>query len=201
MTTNVMATNVMATNVISTTVISMEDEMAKIEQQGHRTYTVVQSPIGPLTLAAADGVLCALYMEDQRYRPQETAFGVSDDEVFGATAEQLADYFASRRTEFDISLTLAGTVFQREVWAALREIPFGTTSTYRELAERIGRPTAIRAVGLAVGHNPLSVIVPCHRVVGANGSLTGYAGGLPRKQFLLELERAGRGEQPMLLPA
>lgn len=174
--------------------------MAARGRQAERSHSVVQSPIGPLTLVAADGVLCALYMEAQRYRPEEAQFGVPNAEVFGATAGQLAEYFDGRRAGFDLPLTLTGTVFQREVWAALQDIPFGTTTTYRELAEKIGRPTATRAVGLAVGHNPLSVIVPCHRVVGANGTLTGYAGGLPRKQFLLDLEREALGERPAQLP-
>lgn len=175
--------------------------MAGKREPMNRTHTLVDSPIGPLTLVAEDGVVCAVYMDAQRYRPADADFGVPDDAAFDEPKRQLQEYFAGRRTAFDFPIALSGTDFQRDVWTALRDIPFGTTTTYRDLAESIGRPTAMRAVGLAVGHNPVSVVVPCHRVVGANGALTGYAGGLPRKQFLLNLERGGTGEQPMLLPA
>ncbi len=160
-----------------------------------RAYTVVDSPVGPLTLVATDGVLSGLYMDRQRHRPDERTFGEPDAAPFADAAAQLEEYFAGRRTEFDLPLAPAGTPFQHSVWAELRRIPFGETVTYRELAERIGRPTAARAVGLANGRNPICIIVPCHRVVGADGSLTGYAGGLDRKRHLLTLERrvaAGR---------
>jgi methylated-DNA-[protein]-cysteine S-methyltransferase len=106
---------------------------------------------------------------------------------------QLDEYFAGARTEFDVPMTLVGTPFQRTVWAALREIPYGETVSYGQLAERIGRRTAVRAVGLANGRNPIGVIVPCHRVVGATGDLTGYGGGLERKRHLLDFERAVGG--------
>ncbi|KAA2254505.1 methylated-DNA--[protein]-cysteine S-methyltransferase [Solihabitans fulvus] len=156
---------------------------------GHRSHTVLDSPVGPLTAVAVDGVLAGLYMHEQRHRPPAETFGVPDDEPFGAVADQLADYFAGRRTEFDLPMTFLGTPFQRRVWTALLDIPYGETVSYGELAERIGSPTAARAVGLANGKNPISLIVPCHRVVGANGDLTGYGGGIDRKRQLLAFER------------
>ncbi|WP_371483115.1 methylated-DNA--[protein]-cysteine S-methyltransferase [Kitasatospora sp. NBC_00315] len=159
-----------------------------------RTHAVLDSPYGPLTLVAEGECLVGLYMEAQRHRPDEAAFGARSPEPdgapFAAAARQLDEYFAGRRETFDLPLTLHGTPFQQRVWAALREIPYGRTWSYGELADHIGRPTAARAVGLANGRNPLGVIVPCHRVVGADGSLTGYGGGLHRKQALLEHERA-----------
>lgn len=155
----------------------------------HRVHTVVDSPVGPLTLLAADGVLTGLYMNLQRHRPLEETFGASDPTPFAEVIGQLKEYFAAQRADFDLPLTLAGTPFQRTVWAALREIPYGQTVSYGQLAERIGRPAAARAVGLANGRNPIGIIVPCHRVVGASGDLTGYGGGLERKQYLLEFER------------
>ncbi len=157
-----------------------------------RVHTVITSPVGPLTLVAADGVLVGLYMQTQRHMPPPDIFG---DRVAGTgdglaePAAQLRDYFAGQRTEFDVPLGLAGTPFQQRVWAELQQIPYGETISYGELAERIGRPTAARAVGLANGRNPVSIIVPCHRVIGADGSLTGYGGGMERKQHLLAFER------------
>ncbi|MHC0431931.1 methylated-DNA--[protein]-cysteine S-methyltransferase [Streptomyces sp. O3] len=153
-----------------------------------RQHTVLDSPYGPLTLVATDGVLSGLYMTDQRHRPPEESFGSPDDTPFGAVAEQLRAYFARELKEFDLPLRLDGTPFQRRVWAGLLEIPYGEIRSYGELAEALGRPGAARAVGLANGKNPISIIVPCHRVVGANGSLTGYGGGLERKRRLLEFE-------------
>jgi len=159
-----------------------------------RVHTVVDSPCGPLTLVAEAGRLVGLYMEEQRHRPDRSAFGVRLPDPpgppFAEAAEQLDEYFAGRRDAFDLPLTLHGTEFQQRVWSALLEIPYGETWTYGELAEHIGQPTASRAVGLANGKNPIGVIVPCHRVVGADGGLTGYGGGLNRKQSLLEHEGA-----------
>src|SRR4051812_21858136 len=155
-----------------------------------RQHTVMDSPVGPLTLIGTDGALTGLYMDRRRYRPEPESFGDRDDEPFAAAIEQLREYFAGSRTEFELPLTLAGTAFQRQVWQALREIPYGETVSYGRLADRLGRPaTAARAVGLANGHNPIGIIVPCHRVVGANGDLTGYGGGLDRKRALLDFER------------
>jgi methylated-DNA-[protein]-cysteine S-methyltransferase len=156
----------------------------------HRTHTVVDSPVGPLTLVADDGALTGLYMDQQRHRPAAETFGDRDHEPFAEAAAQLAEYFAGRLTDFDLPLALAGTPFQRQVWDALRAIPYGRTVSYGQLAQRLGRPSAARAVGLANGRNPVGIIVPCHRVVGAGGALTGYGGGLERKRQLLDLERS-----------
>jgi methylated-DNA-[protein]-cysteine S-methyltransferase len=160
-----------------------------------RVHRIVDSPIGPLTLVATDGALSGLYMETQRHLPDATSFGVRDDGPFDDVTRQLAEYFAGERTDFDLPLHLEGTGFQRQVWAGLQDIPYGETWSYGQLAARIGSPGASRAVGLANGRNPIGVIVPCHRVVGANGRLTGYGGGLERKQFLLDLERGRRDDQ------
>jgi methylated-DNA-[protein]-cysteine S-methyltransferase len=163
----------------------------------NRAHTVVDSPVGPLTLVAVNGSLTGLYMNQQRHRPPEDHFGELDSTLFTKVIIQLDEYFARQRTEFDVPITLTGTPFQRTVWAALREIPYGQTVSYGHLAERIGRPTASRAVGLANGRNPISIIVPCHRVVGSTGSLTGYGGGLERKQHLLEFERHATERLPI----
>jgi methylated-DNA-[protein]-cysteine S-methyltransferase len=154
-----------------------------------RSHTVVDSPVGPLTLVDQDGALAGLYMHEQRHLPPAEAFGARDDRVLGAAREQLAAYFARDLKEFDLALATAGTPFQQQVWEALRAVPYGTTCTYGDLAVAVGRPTAVRAVGAANGRNPICLVVPCHRVVGAGGSLTGYAGGLDRKSFLLALEQ------------
>ncbi|MET8943543.1 methylated-DNA--[protein]-cysteine S-methyltransferase [Streptomyces sp. NPDC004542] len=155
-----------------------------------KQHTVIDSPYGPLTLVAdADGVLCGLYMTDQRHRPPEETFGDRDDTPFAEAQEQLAAYFAGELKEFTLELRLNGTPFQRGVWDQLRRIPYGETRSYGELAGALGSPGASRAVGLANGRNPIGIIVPCHRVIGAGGSLTGYGGGLDRKQRLLDFER------------
>ena len=130
-----------------------------------------------------------LRMVDQTYEPSHDGWE-RDDEAFPDAVEQLAAYFAGDRTEFDLELDLVGTQFQRRVWAALLTIPYGETRSYGEIARQIGSPGAFRAVGLANGHNPIGIIVPCHRVIGANGSLTGYGGGLDRKRALLEMEKS-----------
>ena len=156
------------------------------------THVVMDSPVGPLTLVAIDGALSGLYMEVQRHRPSPETFGAQDDPnaaPFAAVAEQLNAYFAGELTTFDLPLTLKGTEFQKTVWSALLDIPYGETTTYGQIATDLGRPTASRAVGLANGRNPISVIVPCHRVVGSTGDLTGYGGGLDRKRYLLDFER------------
>ncbi len=159
-----------------------------------RTHTVMDSPIGPLTLTADDGMLSGLYMEISRYPLSPEQAGEPDPTAFDEPVRQLAEYFAGELTEFDLELTLAGTPFQQRVWTALREIPYGETESYGELAQRIGSPTGARAVGLANGRNPISIIVPCHRVIGSSGSLTGYGGGIERKQFLLEFEQRVSGK-------
>jgi methylated-DNA-[protein]-cysteine S-methyltransferase len=142
---------------------------------------------------ALDGVLAGVHMDQQRHRPDPELFGARDDSLLTEVVTQLEEYFAGRRIAFDLPMTMVGTPFQRTVWRALCDIPFGETVSYGELAGRIGQPTASRAVGLANGRNPISIIVPCHRVIGANGSLTGYGGGLARKQHLLAFERQVSG--------
>ncbi|MFK4221785.1 methylated-DNA--[protein]-cysteine S-methyltransferase [Streptomyces sp. NPDC019890] len=153
-----------------------------------RQHTVVDSPYGPLTLVATDGVLSGLYMARQRHRPDEETFGEEDSAPFRETIRQLDAYFARELTEFDLPMRLEGTPFQRGVWDQLRQIPYGETRTYGELAEALGNRGASRAVGLANGKNPIGIIVPCHRVIGSSGSLVGYGGGLDRKQRLLAFE-------------
>jgi methylated-DNA-[protein]-cysteine S-methyltransferase len=155
----------------------------------HRVHTMIDSPIGPLTLVAEDGALAGLYMTEHRHQPSVEAFGELDPDALPEVRTQLAEYFAGTRTEFDLPLAQAGTEFQRAVWTALLKIPYGQTRTYGELAEQLGNPKAVRAVGLANGKNPISVIVPCHRVIGSSGDLTGYGGGIARKRHLLEFER------------
>jgi methylated-DNA-[protein]-cysteine S-methyltransferase len=155
-----------------------------------KQHTVIDSPYGPLTLVATDGVLSALYMAGQRHRPSEETFGDHDARPFGEAQRQLGAYFDGELTEFDLPLWLNGTPFQRSVWEQLRQIPFGETRSYGELAEALGKRGASRAVGLANGKNPIGIIVPCHRVVGSTGGLTGYGGGLDRKQRLLVFEGA-----------
>lgn len=161
-----------------------------------RRHTVVDSPYGPLTLVATDGVLSGLYMTDQRHRPAEETFGDHDETPFGAAMDQLDAYFAGRLTRFDLPMHFEGTPFQHRVWERLREIPYGETRTYGELAEELGNRGASRAVGLANGKNPIGIIVPCHRVVGSSGGLVGYGGGLDRKRRLLAFER-GAGDEAL----
>jgi methylated-DNA-[protein]-cysteine S-methyltransferase len=159
-----------------------------------RTHVVIGSPYGPLTLVASRDHLVGLYMEGQRHRPDDYFFGNRlagpETEPFIEAVRQLGEYFRRDRKRFDLPISAAGTQFQQRVWAGLREIPYGETWTYSELAEFIGEPTSARAVGLANGKNPIGIIVPCHRVIGSDGSLTGYGGGLDRKRALLEHEGA-----------
>lgn len=154
----------------------------------------VESPIGPLVLGARGDDLVALHLPgSSEPAPAGTLHTTA---VLAATARQLAEYFAGTRTTFELPLAFGGTDFQRSVWTGLLAIPYGATTTYGALAAKLGRPTASRAVGAANGSNPIAIIVPCHRVIGAGGSLTGYGGGLSAKQYLLALER--RAEQPSL---
>lgn len=154
-----------------------------------RRHTVVDSPIGPLTLVAEDGALAGLYLHEQRHLPDSAAFGARDEGALPELRAQLDGYFAGTLRDFDVPLATTGTPFQQQVWAALREVPYGSTCTYGDLAAAIGRPSAVRAVGAANGRNPVCLVVPCHRVVGAGGVLTGYAGGLERKAYLLTMEQ------------
>ena len=163
-------------------------------------HSYVDSPLGPLLLTGTDTdgprprtALTGLYPPEHVRLP--TPSGDRDDAAFAQAREELAEYFDGQRSVFDVPLAAVGTDFQHAVWAGLREIGFAETLSYRELAERIGRPAAVRAVGLANGRNPVSIVVPCHRVVGSNGALTGYAGGIEAKAWLLAFERtvaAGR---------
>ncbi|MFD8982743.1 methylated-DNA--[protein]-cysteine S-methyltransferase [Streptomyces sp. NPDC059564] len=156
-----------------------------------KTHTVVDSPLGPLTLVATDGVLSALYMTEHRHKPGEETFGErvpATEGPFPEVVRELTAYFAGELTEFSVPVHLEGTAFQRSVWEQLLRIPYGETWSYGKLAAELGKPNASRAVGLANGKNPVSIIVPCHRVIGASGAMTGYGGGLDRKVRLLELE-------------
>jgi len=161
-----------------------------------RRHTTTDSPVGPLTLVEHDGALAGLYLHEQRHLPNASAFGVRDDGVLPEARAQLAAYFDGTLRQFDLPLAPGGTPFQQQVWAALREVPYGSTCTYAELAAAVGRPTAVRAVGAANGRNPICLVVPCHRVVGTDGALTGYAGGLERKAFLLALEAGATPSGP-----
>jgi methylated-DNA-[protein]-cysteine S-methyltransferase len=152
------------------------------------THTVVGSPLGDLTIVAEDGALTGLYFDGHQRRPGPAGFGSRADAGFEAANRQLGEYFAGERTRFDLALAPRGDEFQHRVWRLLAEIPYGETRSYGELARELEDAGLAKAVGAANGRNPLCVIVPCHRVLGADGSLTGYAGGLYRKRFLLELE-------------
>jgi len=151
-------------------------------------HTIADSPIGPLLLAGDDAGLRFLYMAPHAPDPSWRR----DDSALREPAEQLEQYFAGERTAFDLQLAPQGTAFQQRVWAALLTIPFGQTTTYGAIARELGDPRAVRAVGLANGRNPISIVVPCHRVIGSDGSLTGYGGGLERKRALLAHEAAVR---------
>jgi methylated-DNA-[protein]-cysteine S-methyltransferase len=166
------------------------------------THNIIDSPIGELTLVARDGVLSGIYFPGHWHMPAPEVFGTRSERGFEPAQRQLGEYFAGERTEFELTTTIAGDEFQRRVWALIDRIPYGQTTTYGEMAEELGDLALARNVGGAVGRNPLSIITPCHRVVGKDGKLTGYAGGLERKRFLLELEGAGeRVEAEQLLLA
>lgn len=161
-------------------------------------YRIVDSPIGPLTLAGAGSTLMHLRMAGQAHEPDRSGWQPAESGSFDDVVEQLEAYFSGSLTQFDVQLHMAGTAFQRRVWDALRTIPYGETRSYGEIATQIGSPGASRAVGLANGRNPIGIIVPCHRVVGSTGSLTGYAGGVDRKRALLNLENARQSAQTVL---
>ncbi|WP_078073680.1 methylated-DNA--[protein]-cysteine S-methyltransferase [Streptomyces niveus] len=162
---------------------------------GSRTdvrHAVVETSLGGLTVVASGGAITGLYFPHHWYMPSEASLGrrvdVHEDTLISQAATQLGEYLDGERTVFDLPTRTNGDAFQERVWAMLREIPFGATTTYGELAERLGNKALAQSVGQAVGHNPISIIVACHRVVGSNGKLTGFAGGLERKQRLLEIE-------------
>ena len=154
-------------------------------------FRTIDSPIGLLTLAGRGKVLTNLRMVDQTYEPKRTGWS-ENPTAFDDVVDQLEAYFAGELTDFELEFDLQGTEFQRRVWQALRTIPFGETRSYGAIAAQVGAPGAARAVGLANGHNPIAIIVPCHRVIGASGNLTGYGGGLDRKRSLLALETSRR---------
>lgn len=160
-------------------------------------YTLMPSPVGTLTLVSQDQRLSAVLWEQERENRVRLGPLQREDRcpVLIETAHQLSEYFAGKRQRFDLALTFTGTAFQRQVWDALLSIPFGETRTYGQIAQQIGNPSAVRAVGAANGRNPISIIAPCHRVIGASGGLTGFAGGLAAKQLLLALE--GRQTLPL----
>jgi methylated-DNA-[protein]-cysteine S-methyltransferase len=154
------------------------------------THSIIETALGELTLVAEDGALSGVYFPGHWTRPDPAGFGARSEQGFEEVERQLTEYLAGERTRFELPTAAAGDAFQRRVWEILCRIPYGQTTTYGAIAHELGNVALARRVGGAVGHNPLSVIVPCHRVVGKSGSLTGYAGGLARKQFLLELEGA-----------
>jgi methylated-DNA-[protein]-cysteine S-methyltransferase len=158
-------------------------------------YARLQTPLGAMLATAKDGALTGLYFDRQRYAPRIEADWVEDAHAkpFDECARQLREYAEGKRHAFDLPLAPEGSEFQRDVWAVIARIPYGETLSYAELARRAGAPGKARAAGAATGRNPISVIVPCHRVVGSDGSLTGYAGGVPRKAKLLEMEGALAG--------
>lgn len=161
------------------------------------SYRVVDSPLGPLTLAGVGETLMHVRMSAQAHEPDRSSWQY-DGRAFADTVEQLSAYFAGDLMEFDVDLALSGTDFQRRVWSALRTIPYGQTCSYGQIAEQIGSPGGSRAVGLANGRNPVAIIVPCHRVIGAGGAMTGYGGGIDRKRALLDLERSRVSAQSAL---
>jgi methylated-DNA-[protein]-cysteine S-methyltransferase len=152
------------------------------------TYTTIDSPIGELLLVGDGESLHCLSMQDGRRPMRIDHRWERRDDAYGDVRRQLEEYFTGSRRSFDVPLSLHGNEFELRVWSALREIGYGETASYGEVATRVGAPSAARAVGLANGRNPIAVIVPCHRVIGADGSLTGYGGGLERKRLLLDLE-------------
>ncbi|MGH9936664.1 MAG: methylated-DNA--[protein]-cysteine S-methyltransferase, partial [Blastocatellia bacterium] len=151
-------------------------------------FTSLDSPVGALFLTSNGEAITELFMEKHTGGPKPISDWLRDDDHFREAADQLRAYFAGELTEFDLPLATAGTPFQQSVWVELQKIPFGSTVSYGELARRIGRPNAPRAVGAANGSNPISIIIPCHRVIGSNNKLTGYGGGIERKKFLIDFE-------------
>ena len=153
-------------------------------------YTYIDSPVGRISIQGDGHFVTGLFMSRHKGWKGLDASWQQSDESFTTVREQLAEYFAGERQQFDVPLKLAGTPFQQRVWQELARIPFGMTITYSQLAERIGKPSATRAVGNANGRNPVSIIVPCHRVIGADGTLTGYGGGIDNKEWLIAWERS-----------
>ncbi len=157
-------------------------------------YTEYPSPLGLIILATTEQGICGIYFHNQRHFNGIQQWQKATHPYLAQATKQLDEYFQSKRQTFDmrLDLTVSGTAFQRAVWNELLTIPFGQISSYKVLAERVNNPLAARAVGAAVGRNPLSIVVPCHRVLGSNRALTGYAGGLERKRYLLKLEEESK---------
>jgi methylated-DNA-[protein]-cysteine S-methyltransferase len=155
-------------------------------------HTRIETELGQLMLVADGSFLTGVYFPGHWYPPPSDAIGsfrqAASDDIFGQSADELGEYLAGSRREFTVPVRTSGDAFQESVWRRLIEIPYGERTTYGALAQAIGNPALAQRVGQAVGHNPVSILIPCHRVVGADGSLTGYAGGLHRKAFLLDLE-------------
>lgn len=160
-------------------------------------YVQIDSPVGPLTLAASPTALHAIEFADNRHPQDRRHWQPGDTPLLAEAARQLSEYFAGRRRAFDLPLAPQGTAFQQAAWAALAAIPYGQTRSYAEQARAIGKPSATRAVGAANGRNPLPIVLPCHRVIGASGALTGFGGGIAVKRWLLAHE--GVGDLPLLL--
>lgn len=154
-----------------------------------REHTMLASPLGELTLVRDGAAMVGLYFPHHWYMPARAGLGPRTDQGFGDIATQLEQYFAGRRVAFDVAVQAAGDALQRRVWDLICQVPYGQTTTYGALARALGSEVTAQQAGAAVGHNPLCILIPCHRVVGADGRLTGYAGGLTRKRALLELER------------
>jgi methylated-DNA-[protein]-cysteine S-methyltransferase len=163
-------------------------------------FSTMSSPVGRLTLVGQGDDLVGLYFDKDPLAAEMRTGGARDDRRLRPAVEQLEEYFAGARTRFDLSLVPPGTPFQKKVWAALVRIPFGGTATYGEIARAVDRPDASRAVGGANHRNPIAIIIPCHRVIGADGSMTGYGGGLPRKRLLLDLEARTASSGQLGLP-
>jgi len=154
-------------------------------------HAVLATRLGELTIVRDGGLVTGLYYPHHWYKPSPASFGPRTSQGFADATRQLGEYLDGTRTQFDLPLGARGTAFQRRVWALIAEIPYGQTTTYGDLARRLGGDANARDVGGAVGRNPMSILIPCHRVVGSTGQLTGYAGGLARKRTLLDLERTG----------
>jgi len=160
-------------------------------------FSEFESPVGTLLVRGTDDALTGMYMQRQRYRPELPSDYVRNDAKLSDARDQLLAYFAGKLRTFELNLAPQGTAFQKLVWRALLDIPYGATESYGALAKRIGHDQGARAVGLANGHNPIGIIIPCHRVIGADGSLTGYGGGLDRKEWLLAHERGSVHPRPV----
>jgi methylated-DNA-[protein]-cysteine S-methyltransferase len=162
------------------------------------THTTIASGLGDLTVVARGGLVTGLYFPHHWHTPDRSAFGEYRDAGFDGVRRQLEEYLAGERREFDVPVRATGSPFQEQVWELISQVPYGTTVSYGELARELGGGTMAKEVGAAVGRNPVSILVPCHRVVGARGALTGYAGGLRRKRLLLDLEQSVAGRAARL---